>query len=72
MSNQYDENILLAKRNIEAMNEGMKHFERMRALDNEQVQQLQATVTQLAQQVQKLTIDVALLRAKTQGHGATT
>jgi hypothetical protein len=71
MSN-YDENLLLAKRNIEAMNEGMKHFERMRVQDGDQVRQLQATVSQLTEQVQKLTIDVALLRAKTQGHGATT
>ena len=70
--NNYDENLLLAKRNIEAMNEGMKHFERMRVQDGDQVRQLQATVSQLTEQVQKLTIDVALLRAKTQGHGATT
>jgi hypothetical protein len=70
--NDYNENLLLAKRNIEAMNEGMKHFERMRVQDGDQVRQLQATVSQLTEQVQKLAIDVALLRAKTQGHGATT
>lgn len=62
----------MAKRNIEAMNEGMKYFEKMRTDDNEKVVQLQNTVSQLTQQIQKLTIEVALLRAKSQGHGATT
>jgi hypothetical protein len=67
----YNETLLLAKRNIEAMNEGMKFFEAQRVRDRDQVQQLQATVAQLMEQVQKLTIDVALLRARAQGHGAT-
>lgn len=69
---EYNEELSLARRNIEAMNVAMKHFEAMRAEDNHRVEQLQATVTQQMQSIQALQIQVALLRAQQQGHGATT
>jgi hypothetical protein len=67
-----DERVLLATRNITAMGEAMKHFEKVRQEDAQRVIALQGTVSQLVQQVQDLTLQVSLLRAKAQGHGGTT
>lgn len=67
----YNEELSLARRNIEAMNAAMKHFESKRAEDNQRVMQLQETVTQLVQTVQSLQLNVAMLRAKQLGNGAT-
>ena len=68
----YNEDLILAKRNINALNEGLKHVERMRAEDSKRVESLLGTITQLQQQVQKLTVDVAVMRAKITGTGPTT
>jgi hypothetical protein len=68
----YNETLLLAKRNIEAMNEGMKFFEAQRVADKQRVEQLQETVTQMVQQIQNLTVQVAMLRVQSLGNGATT
>jgi predicted nucleic acid-binding Zn-ribbon protein len=68
----YNEDLLLAKRNINALNEGLKHVERMRTEDSKRVEALMGTITQLQQQVQKLVLDVAVLRVKTLGTGPTT
>jgi hypothetical protein len=68
----YNEDLLLAKRNILALNEGLKHVERMRAEDAKRVETLMGTITQLQQQVQKLVLDVAVLRVKITGTGPTT
>jgi predicted nucleic acid-binding Zn-ribbon protein len=68
----YNEDLLLAKRNINALNEGLKHVERMRVEDSKRVESLMGTITQLQQQVQKLTVDVAVMRAKITGTGPTT
>ena len=70
--NEYDERMILAQRNINALNEGLKHVERRRSEDAKRVEDLMGTVTQLQQQVQKLTIDVAMLRAGSVGRGPTT
>lgn len=70
--NEYDERMILAQRNINALNEGLKLVERRRSEDAQRVEALMGTVTQLQAQVQKLTIDVAVLRAGSVGRGPTT
>lgn len=69
---EYNEDLLLARRNIEAMNVAMKHFEAMRVEDSERVKHLQETVTQQAIAIQNLQVQIALMRAQAIGHGATT
>jgi predicted nucleic acid-binding Zn-ribbon protein len=68
----YDERMILAQRNIKALNEGLKHVEHQRSEDAKRVEALMGTITQLQTQVQKLTIDVAVLRAGSVGRGPTT
>lgn len=68
---EYDERIILAQRNIKALNEGLKHVEAQRSQDAQRVEALMGTVTQLQQQVQALTIQVATLRAGAHGRGPT-
>ena len=68
----YDERMILAQRNISALNEGLKLVERRRSEDAQRVEALMGTVTQLQAQVQKLTLDVAVLRANSVGRGPTT
>lgn len=68
---EHDELTLLNKRNIAALHEGLKQFEAMRAADAKRVEQLMATVTMQSQQIQKLQVDVAVLRATGMGHGPT-
>jgi hypothetical protein len=68
----YDERMILAQRNINALNEGLKLVERRRVEDAQRVEALMGTVTQLQTQVQKLTLDVAVLRANSVGRGPTT
>jgi hypothetical protein len=72
MENKYDDRIVLAVRNIEAMREGMRHFEAERAKAAQREQALQATVAQLVTQVQALQAQVAMMRAQSHGTGATT
>lgn len=67
---EYSEQDIINKRNIQALNEGLKHLERMRAQDANTVSSMCATVSDLVQQVQALTIQLALLRANAMGHGA--
>ena len=67
-----NEDILLFRRNIEAMNVAMKHFEAKRAEDNARVVQLQETVTMQTQAIQQLQTQVALMRVQLMGNGATT
>lgn len=69
---EYDDRVILAQRNIEAMREGMKHFESERAKAAQREQALQATVAQLVTQVQALQSQVAIMRAQMHGTGATT
>lgn len=71
MSENYDERVILAQRNISAMNEGMKHFERKRAEDSQRVEQLMSTVAALATEVAQLRQTVAVLRAMSHGGGPT-
>lgn len=68
----YDERMILAQRNINALNEGLKLVERRRVEDAQRVESLLGTIAQLQTQVQKLTIDVAVLRAGSVGRGPTT
>lgn len=66
-----DEALLLATRNIKALNEGMKHFEAKRVEDSRRVEQLMSTVTQLTTQMHLLSQQVNVLRAKSMGTGST-
>jgi hypothetical protein len=66
-----NEDILLFRRNIEAMNVAMKHFEAMRSEDKARVMQLQETVTMQQQAIQQLQTQVAIMRVKLMGNGAT-
>jgi hypothetical protein len=68
----YDERMILAQRNINALNEGLKLVETRRTADAKRVEDLMATVTQLQTQVQKLIIDMAVLKAGSVGRGSTT
>lgn len=67
----YDEATLLNKRNITALHEGLKALERLRQDDSKRVEQLMATVTMQSQQIQKLQVEVAVLRATGMGRGPT-
>ena len=67
----YNEDLIIAKRNIVSLHEGMKFFEIERQKDKQRVELLLNTVSDLTQQVQKLTIDLALLKAKSIGRGST-
>ena len=66
---RYDETAILARKNFEAMNVAMQHFEAKRAEDAKHMQSLEATVAQLVQQMQAIELQLALLRARLQGHG---
>ena len=68
----YSEDLIIAKRNIRAIDGVLKHYEQRRQEDAARVQHLQATVTQLMTQVTDLTTQVALIRAKQMGFGSTT
>jgi hypothetical protein len=68
---EYDEDVLRLKRNMDAVAVALKSYEAMRQLDSRKILDLQENVSNLTQQVQALTISVALARAGVMGRGPT-
>ena len=61
---EYDGRMTAATRNVEALFTAVNHFEKMRVADAKRVEDVMMTVTQLTQQVQNLTQQVAVLQAR--------
>lgn len=68
---EYNEDMLLAKKNILALNEGLKMLQSFRNEDVKRIELLSQTISQLSLQLQTLTVEVSLLRVKALGHGST-
>ena len=69
--NDYNEDMIIAKRNILALNEGIKSCERKRQENSIKLDQLSVAVSQLTAQLQTVITQIALLRAQSVGRGPT-
>ena len=69
---EYNEDIILLKRNVSALVEAVNVLNTRHQEDAKRVEALINTLTQQTQQIQTLQTQVALIRASTLGHGATT
>ena len=69
--NEYNEELLRLRRNDIALAETLNRHEQVRLAHDRSLSQISAEVATIRQQVQELTITVAVLRAKMQGGGPT-
>jgi predicted nucleic acid-binding Zn-ribbon protein len=70
--NEYDERMILAQRNIKALSDGLRHAEIKVNEHTGQIDRVLGQLTELQTQLQKLTIDLAVLKAGAVGRGPTT
>jgi hypothetical protein len=68
---EYNESLILARRNIAALAEGIKLHEKIRAEQAAAISKLQEQVTNLSTAVTNLTLKVAVLNAASVGRGPT-
>jgi|WetSurSiteA1Bulk_404760.scaffolds.fasta_scaffold02879_3 hypothetical protein len=69
--NEYDERFTLMRRQIEGLQGAIKFYQERRDIDAKLISQLQSTVSELTTQMQIITQSVAILKARTMGHGST-
>jgi hypothetical protein len=68
---EYDENMILAKKNIASLAVGLSRFESLRQEDVRRIANLEHQVTVMNQLLQKLALDLAIARAMSVARGPT-